>query len=88
MLASGIGFALSTAMATPKKNPEATITRVAARPAQAERRVETTRETVRNEPSYDAVSRRAFELWVQSGHQDGQDVQHWLQAEAELRGVR
>ncbi len=75
-------------MATPKKKTEVTTTtRVAARP-QAERRVEAARDpAVRStfEPSFDAVSRRAFEIWERNGRMPGQDLENWLQAEAELR---
>lgn len=36
--------------------------------------------------SADAISRRAYELWEQDGKPDGNDLQHWLQAERELSG--
>ncbi len=74
-------------MATPKKKTEATTTRVAARP-QAERRVEAMRDPAArstSEPSFDAVSRRAFEIWERNGRMPGHDLENWLQAEAELR---
>lgn len=32
------------------------------------------------------IGRRAYELWQQAGCPDGQDVQHWLQAESEICG--
>jgi HSP20 family molecular chaperone IbpA len=35
----------------------------------------------------DAVARRAYELFEQTGRGDGQDVSHWLQAESELIAV-
>ena len=31
------------------------------------------------------IARRAFELYCQRGRQDGHDVEHWLQAERDLR---
>jgi hypothetical protein len=34
--------------------------------------------------SQDAVARRAYELFIQSGWQHGRDVEHWLMAEREL----
>jgi hypothetical protein len=34
----------------------------------------------------EAVSRRAYELWEQDGRPEGRDLQHWLQAEQEVRG--
>jgi hypothetical protein len=74
-------------MATAKKKTEVTTTRVAARP-QAERRVEVGREPASRtaQPSFQDVSRRAFEIWERNGRQHGRDVENWLQAEAELRG--
>lgn len=73
-------------MATPAKKKTETTTRVAARP-QAERRVEVPREPVTrtSQPSFQAVSRRAFEIWERNGRQHGHDLENWLQAEAELR---
>jgi len=62
--------------------------RVAVRP-QAERRVDAAREpaaTSGAEPSYQDVSRRAFEIWERNGRAAGHDLENWLQAEAELRG--
>ena len=32
------------------------------------------------------VRKRAHELWREAGSPDGQDLQHWLQAERELSG--
>jgi hypothetical protein len=32
-----------------------------------------------------AIEARAYELYVESGYQSGQELQHWLAAEAELR---
>ncbi len=73
-------------MATAKKKTETTTSRIAARP-QAERRVEVTRETAQFlQPSFQDVSRRAFEIWEQNGKTHGHDLENWLQAEAELRG--
>jgi alkylation response protein AidB-like acyl-CoA dehydrogenase len=72
-------------MATPRKKTEATSSRIAARP-QAERRVEVVAAKVTAEPSYQDVSRRAFEIWERNGRMPGRDVENWLQAEAELRG--
>ncbi len=74
-------------MATPKKKTETTTARVAGRP-QAERRVEAVRELSGKSvaaPSFEDVSRRAFEIWERNGRMPGQDLENWLQAEAELR---
>jgi hypothetical protein len=76
-------------MATTKKKPtEVPPTRVAARP-QSERRVEVSQSaaTTGAPPSYEEVSRRAFEIWDRSGRAPGHDLEHWLQAESELRGA-
>ncbi|HWD20761.1 MAG TPA: DUF2934 domain-containing protein [Verrucomicrobiae bacterium] len=32
------------------------------------------------------IARRAYEIWEQSGRAHGRDVEHWLRAEAEIRG--
>ena len=31
------------------------------------------------------IAKRAFELYCERGHQDGHDLQDWIQAERELR---
>jgi hypothetical protein len=36
-------------------------------------------------PAYDDIARRAYELYQQRGSGDGQEVDDWLRAEAELR---
>src|ERR1700684_3625986 len=36
-------------------------------------------------PTHEAVSGRAREIWIAAGRPEGQDLQHWLQAENELR---
>jgi len=74
-------------MATLKKKIESATSRVASRP-QADRRVEAaglpSAGAVR-EPSFQEVSRRAFEIWEQNGRAPGQDLENWLKAESELR---
>lgn len=35
-------------------------------------------------PSYEQISQRAYEIWVAKGYPQGQDLQNWQQAEAEL----
>ena len=37
-----------------------------------------------DEAMHHAIQVRAYFLWLQAGRPDGQDVLHWLQAEAEL----
>lgn len=36
-------------------------------------------------PTTEEIARRAFELYEAAGRQDGRELEHWLQAEAELR---
>jgi hypothetical protein len=38
-------------------------------------------------PTHDAIARRAFEIFVGRGPEDGSDVSDWLRAESELVGV-
>jgi hypothetical protein len=35
----------------------------------------------------DDVARRAYDLYLARGREDGHDVEDWLQAEQELRGT-
>jgi hypothetical protein len=35
-------------------------------------------------PSHDEIARRAFEIFVSRGEDDGSDVSDWLRAESEL----
>jgi len=35
-------------------------------------------------PARDEIARRAYELYLERGGQDGHDVEDWLRAEAEL----
>lgn len=34
----------------------------------------------------ESIRRRAYEIYLQEGCQDGRDQEHWLRAEAEFRG--
>ena len=36
--------------------------------------------------THEAISNRAREIWEREGRPEGKDIEHWLQAEAELRG--
>jgi HSP20 family protein len=40
--------------------------------------------TERMERIYDAISRRAYELFERDGRVDGNDVRHWMEAENEI----
>jgi hypothetical protein len=37
-----------------------------------------------SKPSHDEIAKRAFNLFSASGYIPGHDVEHWLQAEAQL----
>lgn len=36
---------------------------------------------------YQQIAERAFCLYEQSGFQDGKDLEHWLEAERQIKGV-
>jgi heme oxygenase len=38
-------------------------------------------------PTTDEISRRAYEIFVARGRPHGRDVEHWLEAEAQLKAV-
>jgi hypothetical protein len=35
--------------------------------------------------SHEKISRRAFQIWEETGRRDGDETAHWLRAESELR---
>lgn len=39
-----------------------------------------------SKPSREQIEARAYEIYVESGYEDGHDVEHWLVAENELNG--
>ena len=39
-------------------------------------------------PTHDAIARRAYELYEESGQPPGRDVEFWLKAEHELINMR
>jgi len=39
-------------------------------------------------PTHEAIAARAYELYLQRGAEDGQDLRDWLQAEQELSDDR
>jgi hypothetical protein len=39
-------------------------------------------------PPTEKIAARAYEIWQASGRPDGHDMDHWLQAERELRGAQ
>lgn len=40
------------------------------------------------DPSREDIARRAYEIYCTANSEDGHDVDHWLQAEQELRASR
>ncbi len=36
-------------------------------------------------PSKEEIAKRAYELWLSHGCENGHDVEHWLEAERQLR---
>jgi hypothetical protein len=43
-----------------------------------------TDQTKQNHPTPDQIATRAYEIWEAHGRPQGYDLNHWLQAEAEL----
>jgi hypothetical protein len=43
--------------------------------------------TMKTEPSSEMIKLRAREIWKEAGCPEGHDMEHWLQAEAELRAA-
>jgi hypothetical protein len=41
-------------------------------------------ENMSTRPTREDIELRAYEIYVESGYEDGRDVEHWLQAEEEL----
>lgn len=39
-------------------------------------------------PTHSEIAQRAYEIYVESGYEEGQSVQNWLQAEQELANRR
>ena len=39
-------------------------------------------------PSHDEIAQRAQTIWEQRGRPEGEEMEHWLQAERELRTER
>jgi hypothetical protein len=77
-------------MATPKKKTE-----ISARPQQSERRTSAKPAAAQPEaaasglqPTNEAVSQRAFQLWEEGGCQPGNELENWLRAERELLGPK
>jgi len=41
-------------------------------------------QTVERHPTHEEIELRAYQIYVECGCPDGQDVEHWLQAERQL----
>jgi hypothetical protein len=40
-----------------------------------------------NLPSHEQITRRAYEIFIERGRPEGRDLEHWLEAEKQLRAV-
>ena len=40
-----------------------------------------------NTPTHEQITRRAYEIFVERGQPEGQDLEHWLEAEKQLRAT-
>ncbi len=38
------------------------------------------------EPLYEKIARKAYEIYEESGWEDGKDIEHWLEAEKLVAG--
>ena len=60
----------------------------AARQKPAETESDTVSQTDLNRPPLEEeIRRRAYEIWLQRGGQDGSDIVDWLMAEEEIRNA-
>jgi hypothetical protein len=41
--------------------------------------------TAKTAPSWEAIGRKAYEIWILRGQEQGHDQEHWFEAEQELR---
>jgi hypothetical protein len=40
-----------------------------------------------NSPSHEQITRRAYEIFIERGRPEGCDLEHWLEAEKQLRAA-
>ena len=40
-----------------------------------------------NTPTHEQITRRAYEIFVERGQPEGRDLEHWLEAEKQLRAT-
>jgi hypothetical protein len=45
-------------------------------------------ESVAVMPTHKEIARRAYEIYIENGHRQGQSEQYWLQAEQELKNQK
>lgn len=45
----------------------------------------TTAATKQSEPTRDQIAKRAYEIWLARGCEHGHDLDHWIEAERQLR---
>jgi hypothetical protein len=38
-----------------------------------------------NNPTHEQITRRAYEIFIERGRPEGRDLEHWLEAEKQLR---
>jgi hypothetical protein len=38
-----------------------------------------------NSPTHEQITRRAYEIFIERGRPEGRDLEHWLEAEKQLR---
>jgi hypothetical protein len=60
-----------------KTRTPATVTATTVRRGKADR-------TIEIHPTHEAISQRAYEIWIANGCPEGCDQEHWMQAELEL----
>ena len=41
--------------------------------------------TEKADPSWDAIGKKAYEIWMLRGQEQGHDQEHWFEAEQQLR---
>jgi hypothetical protein len=82
-------------MAKSTKTPQPTTTRTRARkprttttetsPVLSLNHVESSTNGAASSVNHDDIANRAYELFLSNGARHGRDLEHWLQAESELR---
>lgn len=50
------------------------------------REISTSNQMKNSKPTQEEISARAYQIFVERGCPEGRDLEHWLEAEAQLRG--